>query len=373
MRFDGRRIPLHNGDTIGSALHREGVLEISRSLKYHRPRGLYCNAGSCASCLVEVDGVPNVTACTEIAEDGMEVESQNVMGSPKRDLFAITDKVYRKGFDPHGAFTRPRILNAAFLKAVRFMSGVGTVPDAPGDVRPKAYQESCDELIVGAGRIGIARARAAAQQGKRIIIVDEAEALGGSSRWDPDEADVLAAAETVHTLPGVEAWTDAVVFGMYEDGVGIRHGDDLVIVTAKRVTVCSGHHDGVPLFPNNDLPGILTLRATQRLVHGHGVMPGEVIVSDAPLPKPLLDAMPDVIIAATGEVSGAKGGTRVEQACVDGRWVPCDAIIVTPPRTPRMELLQQAGCSLTITGGALAAKHTKTGKTDVSGVYVGVA
>ena len=40
--FDGKAIPFEDGDTVGSALHRAGVKVIARSLKYHRPRGLYC-------------------------------------------------------------------------------------------------------------------------------------------------------------------------------------------------------------------------------------------------------------------------------------------------------------------------------------------
>ena len=38
--FDGHEIPIHPGDTIGSALYRAGVDTVSRSFKYHRQRGL---------------------------------------------------------------------------------------------------------------------------------------------------------------------------------------------------------------------------------------------------------------------------------------------------------------------------------------------
>ena len=39
-RFDGERVDAFEGDTIGSALHAAGRRVISRSFKYHRPRGL---------------------------------------------------------------------------------------------------------------------------------------------------------------------------------------------------------------------------------------------------------------------------------------------------------------------------------------------
>ena len=43
--FDGKSVPFQPGDTVGSALHRAGVKVISRSLRYHRPRGLFGKEG----------------------------------------------------------------------------------------------------------------------------------------------------------------------------------------------------------------------------------------------------------------------------------------------------------------------------------------
>ena len=62
--FDGREIPIHPGDTIGSALYRAGVDTVSRSFKYHRRRGFLCMSGDCPNCLVQVDGETGVRCCT---------------------------------------------------------------------------------------------------------------------------------------------------------------------------------------------------------------------------------------------------------------------------------------------------------------------
>ena len=75
--FDGKRVEAFEGDTIGSALHAAGQRVLSRSFKYHRPRGLLCCAGQCPNCLVEVDGWPGVRACTEPVREGMKVEHMN--------------------------------------------------------------------------------------------------------------------------------------------------------------------------------------------------------------------------------------------------------------------------------------------------------
>ena len=77
FEFDGKTIDAFEGDTIGSALHASGQKVLSRSFKYHRPRGLMCCAGQCPNCLVDVDGWPGVRACTEPVKPGMNVKHMN--------------------------------------------------------------------------------------------------------------------------------------------------------------------------------------------------------------------------------------------------------------------------------------------------------
>ena len=85
FEFEGRRIGGYAGDTIGSAVTAAGVEILSRSFKYHRPRGLLCVAGNCPNCLMTVDGVPNVRACTMKVRAGMKVSRQNAWASVNHD------------------------------------------------------------------------------------------------------------------------------------------------------------------------------------------------------------------------------------------------------------------------------------------------
>ncbi len=383
FRFDGRSIPFEEGDTVASALHRAGVLVLSRSFKYHRPRGLYCCTGSCASCMVDIDGVPNVTACTTAARAGADVSSQNTVGGAKRDLLGVVDKVYRRGFDPHGAFTGSRLVNRAFNVGVRFMSGIGKVPDAPpAGPAPRRYQHHFDEVIVGSGLHGLRRARdaalapvQAASAGARILIVEEQPAPGGSLRWDPAETETeqLAAAAAGGAWPGVEVWTDALAFGLYDDTLAVRRGDDLHEITADRFTIAPGSHDAWPLFANNDLPGVLSLRGATRLLREHRVLPGHRVVGHgAPLPADFVRDVEEAggEVVAQGRVTRARG-TVVERAEVDGRRVECDAIVCNLPGTPRLELFQQAGCELTFDNpfGGLAPRTADDGSTSRADVW----
>ena len=93
FQFDGKRINAFTGDTVASALHVAGVSILSRSFKYHRPRGLLCGAGRCPNCLVNVDGVPNVRACTQQVRPGMNVRHQNAWPSLNLDFLSILDRM----------------------------------------------------------------------------------------------------------------------------------------------------------------------------------------------------------------------------------------------------------------------------------------
>jgi len=42
-----------------------------------RPRGLFCAIGKCSSCMMVVNGIPNVRTCITLVEDGMRIEPQH--------------------------------------------------------------------------------------------------------------------------------------------------------------------------------------------------------------------------------------------------------------------------------------------------------
>ena len=74
FEFEGRQISAYKGDTVGSAVTAVGIDILSRSFKYHRPRGMLCAAGNCPNCLMTVDGIPNVRSCTMQVQPGMKVK-----------------------------------------------------------------------------------------------------------------------------------------------------------------------------------------------------------------------------------------------------------------------------------------------------------
>jgi len=85
FKFEGKILEGYEGETIAAALHSNGVKILGESLEKQRPRGFYCAIGNCSSCLMVVDGIPNVKTCVTNLEEGMEVERQKGKGVLKND------------------------------------------------------------------------------------------------------------------------------------------------------------------------------------------------------------------------------------------------------------------------------------------------
>lgn len=81
--YNGQELEGYEGETIAAALHAAGIRVMRESMHLHRPRGLFCNIGNCSSCLMVVDGMPNVRVCVEKLRDGMQVETQKGKGEIK--------------------------------------------------------------------------------------------------------------------------------------------------------------------------------------------------------------------------------------------------------------------------------------------------
>jgi predicted molibdopterin-dependent oxidoreductase YjgC len=78
--FEGRSLSGWADDTVASALVANGIDVFRHTERGGRPRGFFCAVGKCASCLMVIDGRPNVMACVEPLREGMRVERQRGRG-----------------------------------------------------------------------------------------------------------------------------------------------------------------------------------------------------------------------------------------------------------------------------------------------------
>src|SRR3982751_1881515 len=158
--LDGEAIEAQPEDTVASALLRAGVTTFTRSIKYHRPRGPFCLAGSCGQCLMRIDGVPSLPACRVEAQEGMRCERQNGPLGMENDLLRASDFLFSEGLDHHHLLTGSRLLGRVALEVARRLAGLGELPEVPqspirGELRV------VNLVIIGAGPAGLAAARAA--------------------------------------------------------------------------------------------------------------------------------------------------------------------------------------------------------------------
>lgn len=79
--YDGKEYEGYEDEPIAAALHAAGVRVLGHSHKLDRPRGFYCAIGNCSSCLMVVNGEPNVRICVEKLREGMVVETQQGKGN----------------------------------------------------------------------------------------------------------------------------------------------------------------------------------------------------------------------------------------------------------------------------------------------------
>lgn len=108
--FDGRSGSGYAGDTLASALAGDGVWLLSRSFKYHRPRGLFSLAGHDANTLVQVEDEPNVLADRLVLREGLTATPLNGTGTLTRDRARILERLHRfmpVGFTITPSFARP--------------------------------------------------------------------------------------------------------------------------------------------------------------------------------------------------------------------------------------------------------------------------
>jgi hypothetical protein len=132
FRYKNKSFEGLSGDTVASALYANGIRIFSRSLKYHRPRGLYSLDGESSNTCMQVNGIPNVCAENTLLKDGMRLKAQNVKGTPERDLMGFMDKLdwaMPAGFYYRTLHKPARIWPMA-LKQVRKAAGLGKIsPD----------------------------------------------------------------------------------------------------------------------------------------------------------------------------------------------------------------------------------------------------
>ncbi|MBM84660.1 MAG: sarcosine oxidase subunit alpha, partial [Rhodospirillaceae bacterium] len=368
--FDGKRYIGHIGDTLASALLANGVRLVSRSFKYHRPRGIYTAGPEEPNALVELHSggrhEPNTRATMVELFPGLEARSQNPWPNLVFDFMQINDLLspifvagfYYKTFmgTPGWNFYEHFIRKAAGI-------GTGTYESDP-DVYDKMHGH-CDVLVIGGGPAGIAATLTAGRSGARVILLEETDKLGGQLRNERENLNDAPAMDWVRqTVMELDELNDVTVltrttgFGYYDGNVIAaleRISDHLAVprpytvrqrlwhIHAKRVVLATGATERPLVFPGNDRPGVMLASAARTYVNRFAVRPGN---------RAVVFANNDAAYQTALDLSRAEIEIR---AVVDSR---------PTPKGPWVERARTAGIEIH-TGSAIVASHGYFGLTGV--------
>ncbi|MFD2854959.1 hypothetical protein ACFSZS_09445 [Seohaeicola zhoushanensis] len=123
-----------------------------------------------------------------------------------------------------------------------------------------------------------------------MVIVDSEPETGGALTYARNGSAALAQARS--GLDGVTILTGATCNGWYTDNfLPVIQGDTLFRVRAAQVIVASGTQDQPLVFRNNDLPGIVSASAVQRMMRHYAIRPGSAAVVFAGTPHGIAAAL----------------------------------------------------------------------------------
>jgi NADPH-dependent 2,4-dienoyl-CoA reductase/sulfur reductase-like enzyme len=190
-------------------------------------------------------------------------------------------------------------------------------------------------VVVGAGPAGLAAARAAAEAGARVTLLDSADGLGGQywrhlpdarpagrehllhHRWTTfgELRDALAAHPAVTVVPSAQVWSlerpDAglrlnVLVGE-PDGVG----REVLAYEPDALVLATGAHDRTLPFPGWQLPGVYSAGAAQALAKGERVAVGRrvVVAGAGPFLLPVAASLLQTGAAVVGVHEAGRVGT----------------------------------------------------------------
>ena len=298
FRFDGREREGLAGDTLASALLANGVQQVGRSFKYHRPRGIVTAGPEEPCALVDVIGArgrePNQLATTLPLHEGLIAESQNRSPTLSFDWRAVNDRLGR--FLPAGFYYKTFMApgwawERLYEPLIRRAAGLGRLAaTVPAHADPaETVHDHADVLVVGSGACGLAAAHRLASSGLRVILAEQDLVAGGGTlldaRWSAWREAIWAG---ITRLSSARCLLRTTVLGAYGHGVfgaletlsaeerarfgGLR--ERLRVMRVRRVLLATGALERLIAFPGNDVPGVMLAGAALAFLRRYGVAVG---------------------------------------------------------------------------------------------------
>ena len=394
--FNNRAYSGFHGDTLASALLANGVQLVGRSVKLHRPRGIYSCGVEEPTGLVDVGSgsrrTPNVRASLLEIHPGLVATSVNCWPSVGFDVAAINNwfsAILPAGFY-YKTFKWPNW--HVYEPSIRRLAGFGRASTEPDPDRYEEIAISADVLVIGAGVTGVAAAVGAARGGAEVLLLGGSSHLGGRLGYQGD-APTAALIKEAQQL-GIRILTRTLAFGVYDhnlvcarqiiDGVNSQDAPGMLRerlwkIRARAVIAATGAFERPMVFPDNDRPGVMLAGAVEKYAHAYGVACGSRVVIAANSDQAyqvaatlrglgvevlaIADRRPDTLIAAEAPqgtqrfsdamVSGVSGHRAVRgcsiatsQSETKATHFDCDLILSAGGFAPAVHFHSQAGGKL---------------------------
>lgn len=302
--FNGKTFRGHEGDTLASALLANDQMLVGRSFKYHRPRGVVASGAEEPNALVnlgrDTTHEPNQRATTTELFNGLQATSQNHWPSLDYDIGALNGLFGRfltAGFY-YKTFIHPRpFWKHIYEPFIRQSAGLGRAPD-PETRDPDTYEHFyafVDVVVIGGGVAGLQAAKAAADSGAKVLVMEQTAHWGGRAPVDGGTIDGMAPGDwvnkTVEALEDMENVTlrcRSMGAGVYDHGYvlgyerltdhapflkGPRHR--LWRIRARQIVTATGAIERPLSFAGNDIPGVMLASAVRDYLVNYGVIAGQ--------------------------------------------------------------------------------------------------
>jgi len=332
--------------TLAGAWHKRGFAAIARSFRFHRPRGAFCHRGWCQQCRTTLPDGRIVLACTIPAD----ASASPLRLDKLRPIGAIGERTRPWFYETR---TPMGELQQLFMRTLRRLSAAPALPTASpaSATRQATVTHTCDVLVVGGGPAGIAAANELARAGCDCVLVH-------SGRVDE--------------LPACKTLTNHLCVGLYDNPrAALCIGSDgNALVHFERLVVATGAYDRLPTVRGNDTPGVIGLRAFERLagqdalrsdarvgIYGNEVeasraldvvkranVPLAFVAGPADVPETSGPRLPHVRLA---RIEGRARITGV--AFESGARARCDLLVIGLSQAS-YELQAQNGCAIELDG-----------------------
>ena len=282
--FDGKKYFGFEGDTLASALIRNGVFLVARSFKYHRPRGVISAGSEEPNALIQLElneiTEPNVRATEVEIYEGLNAASQNNWPTLNFDFGSINDLL--SPFFPAGFYYKTFMWPSKFWEKyeyfIRRAAGLGKSPTQDDPHQYEHFHYHCDVLIVGGGISGLYAAKLARKTNLKVLVIEQNSELGGqfiTADLFNTHKTLVNKLEEQNNKDNLKIIKNTTVFAYLHSNYllacqKINHKKIRQIIwkiRAKKVVLATGSIERFLTFDNNDRPGIMLANSAHKFIN----------------------------------------------------------------------------------------------------------